>query len=95
MDMLNEIRTFATAWYNLPFTVALLAFLCLSILQVMGLDHDPDADIDIDADANLDYDADTNVDADTDQQPVWCCRITAIFGRWPYSRHNGAVAVVG
>jgi hypothetical protein len=39
-----DLWTFATAWYNIPFTLALLAFLGLSTLQFLGLEHDHDAD---------------------------------------------------
>ena len=62
MNALAESWTFITAWYNLPFTLAVLAFLVLSALQFIGLDHDHDADVH----ANLDHDLDQNLDLDHD-----------------------------
>lgn len=76
MQALAELWTFVTAWYNLPFSLALLIFLALSALQFIGLeqDHDADAelqvdldhDIDLDSDLDLDHDLDVDHDADLD-----------------------------
>lgn len=69
MQPLIELWNFATAWYNLPFTLALLAFLTLSALQFIGLgeDHDTDLDHDLDIDHDLDLDHDFDHDLDVDQ----------------------------
>ncbi len=48
MTILIDLRIFALTGYNLPFTLALLAFLCLSFVQMIGLDQDPDTDLDLD-----------------------------------------------
>jgi membrane protein implicated in regulation of membrane protease activity len=68
MQPLIELWTFATAWYNLPFTLALLAFLGLSALQFIGLGGDQDADLDhdLDMDHELDLDHDLDMDHDLD-----------------------------
>lgn len=78
MQALLELWIFITAWYNLPFTLALLAFLALSALQFLGLDHDHDADaeadlhlevehdLDLDHDLDIDHDLDLDHDADLD-----------------------------
>ena len=70
VNALVELLTFATAWYNLPFTLALLAFLGLSALQFLGFDHghDSDADVhvDLDHDVGLDHDLDLDHDFDID-----------------------------
>jgi membrane protein implicated in regulation of membrane protease activity len=70
VQALTELWTFATAWYNLPFTLALLAFLGLSAVQFIGLeqDHDADADahVDLDHDVSLDHDLDVDHDLDLD-----------------------------
>src|SRR5512136_387047 len=50
------------AWYNLPFSLALLAFLGLSAVQFIGLEQDHDAAAD--ADAHVDLDHDVSVDHD-------------------------------
>jgi len=62
VQALTELWTFATAWYNLPFTLALLAFLGLSAVQFIGLEQDHGAD----ADAHVDLDHDVSVDHDLD-----------------------------
>jgi len=66
VQALSELWTFATAWYNLPFTLALLAFFGLSAMQFIGLeqDHDAAADAGADADAHVDLDHDLSVDHD-------------------------------
>ena len=56
MKALVDLWTFATAWYNIPFTLALLAFLGLSALQFLGLEQDHDADADADVHVDLDHD---------------------------------------
>ncbi|MCK6625998.1 MAG: YqiJ family protein [Anaerolineae bacterium] len=66
MQELSDLWTFVTAWYNLPFSLALLLFLGLSALQFIGLDQDHDADVDADADLDLDHDLDIDHDADLD-----------------------------
>lgn len=68
MQALTDLWTFVTAWYNLPFSLALLAFLGLSALQFVGLeqDHDVDTDVDVDADIDLDIDHDFDLDHDLD-----------------------------
>ena len=62
MQALAELWNFATAWYNLPFSLALLAFLGLSAVQFIGLEQDHDASAD--ADAHVDLDHDVSVDHD-------------------------------
>jgi hypothetical protein len=66
IQALSELWTFITAWYNLPFSLALLAFLALSALQFIGLDqeHDTDAETDLDIDHDLDLDHDVDLDHD-------------------------------
>jgi membrane protein implicated in regulation of membrane protease activity len=68
VQALTELWTFATAWYNLPFTLALLAFLGLSAVQFIGLEQDHDADVDahvdLDHDVSLDHDLDVDHDLD-------------------------------
>ena len=64
MQELLDVWTFATAWYNLPFTLALVAFLGLSALQFIGLDQDHDVEADADADVDLDVDHDLDLDHD-------------------------------
>ncbi len=66
MNALIEWWTFATAWYNLPFTLALLAFLLLSALQFIGLGGDHDADVHVDIDHDVDFDHDLDLDHDLD-----------------------------
>lgn len=66
MQALTELWTFVTAWYNLPFSLALLAFLGLSVLQFIGLGGEHDADADFDHDLDLDHDVDLDHDADLD-----------------------------
>ena len=68
MQALAELWAFATAWYNLPFSLALLAFLGLSAMQFIGLeqDHDTGADVSADADVHVDLDHDVSVDHDLD-----------------------------
>src|SRR5512136_260247 len=50
------------AWYNLPFSLALLAFLGLSAVQFIGLEQDHDAAAD--ADAHIDLGHDVSVEHD-------------------------------
>ncbi len=59
MATLTDLRILALTGYNLPFTLALLAFLCLSFGQLVGLDQEPEADLDLD------------LDVDTDLEPDW------------------------
>ena len=66
MQALAELWTFATAWYNLPFTLALLAFLGLSAVQFIGLEQDHDAAADADAHVDLDHDVSVDHDLDVD-----------------------------
>ncbi len=68
MKIFADLWTFATAWYNFPFTLSLLGFLALSALQFVGLehDHDADADVHVDVDHDLDLDHDLSVDHDMD-----------------------------
>lgn len=68
MQALTELWTFITAWYNLPFSLALLAFLGLAVLQFIGLggEHDADADADLDHDLDLGHDVDLDHDLDID-----------------------------
>ena len=63
MQALAELWNFAIAWYNLPFSLALLAFLGLSAVQFIGLEHDHGA-AGADADAHLDLDHGVSVDHD-------------------------------
>jgi hypothetical protein len=62
MNTLFELWEFMITWYNLPFSLALLAFLGLSLLQFIGLDQDPEADADIDLDHDIDVEADFDHD---------------------------------
>lgn len=66
MQALTELWTFASAWYNLPFTLALLAFLGLSAVQFIGLEQDHDAAADADAHVDLDHDVSVDHDLDVD-----------------------------
>ncbi len=72
MESISELWQFVTAWYNWPFSLALLCFLGLAGLQFLGLgqeqdfDADTDVDLDIDADVDIDVDADVDMDADAD-----------------------------
>jgi len=66
VNTLIDLWTFITAWYNLPFTLALLAFLALSALQFLGLEHSHDTDIHADLDHDLDVDHDLDIDHDLD-----------------------------
>ncbi len=66
MQELTDLWTFITAWYNLPFSLALLAFLGLSVLQFIGLGGEHDADTDFDHDLDLDHDVDLDHDLDLD-----------------------------
>lgn len=68
MQALTELWTFVTAWYNLPFSLALLAFLGLSALQFIGLGGEHDADADLDHDLDLDHEVDLDHDLDIDQE---------------------------
>ncbi len=65
MENLIELRDFVLTWYNLPFTVALFAFLCLSFMQMLGLDQDPDTDVDLDMETDFDSDLDLDWEANT------------------------------
>jgi len=66
VQALAELWNFAIAWYNLPFSLALLAFLGLSAVQFIGLeqDHDAAAGAGADADAHVDLDHDVSMDHD-------------------------------
>lgn len=68
MQILLDFCKFITAWYNLPFTLALLGFLGLSSLQFIGLgqEHDADADADVHVDVDHDISVDHNIDVDHD-----------------------------
>jgi membrane protein implicated in regulation of membrane protease activity len=66
VQALAELWTFATTWYNLPFTLALLAFLGLSAVQFIGLEQDHDAAADADAHVDLDHDVSVDHDLDVD-----------------------------
>jgi len=66
VQALAELWTFAVAWYNLPFTLAILAFLGLSAVQFMGLEQDHDAAADAEADVHVDLDHDMSVEHDLD-----------------------------
>jgi hypothetical protein len=63
---LTDPWTFVTSWYNLPFSLALLAFLGLSALQFVGLGHDHDADVEADAGLDVDHDLDLDHNLDLD-----------------------------
>jgi len=71
MNTLNDVWLFITAWYNLPFTLALLAFLGLSFLQLIGFDQDPEADVDLDYDADVDVDMEADIETDVDDLLGW------------------------
>jgi membrane protein implicated in regulation of membrane protease activity len=65
-----EIIGFLFAWYNLPFTLMLLACLVLAALQWIGLggeqEHEAGADTEVHADLDHDVDADLHADLDHD-----------------------------
>ena len=54
MANLKQLWEFIIAWYNLPFTIALLLFTALAMMQFFGLDQDPEAEFDADLDADAD-----------------------------------------
>jgi membrane protein implicated in regulation of membrane protease activity len=64
VQAIAELWNFAIAWYNLPFSLALLAFLGLSAVQFIGLEHDHDAAADADADVHVDLGHDVSVEHD-------------------------------
>jgi membrane protein implicated in regulation of membrane protease activity len=66
--MLNDLTSFLFAWYNLPFTILLIACIVLAVFQLMGLggDHDSEGEAGVDHDADFDHDADLDHDADVD-----------------------------
>lgn len=64
--MVQNIFTFLTVWYNLPYTLALGLGLMLAALQLFGLNQDHDSDVDADVDADLDVDVDADADLDLD-----------------------------
>jgi membrane protein implicated in regulation of membrane protease activity len=64
--MLNELWTFAFAWYNLPFTFLLGLCLLLAAFQLVGLGVDHEAEADFDGDVDVDTAVDTEVEADAD-----------------------------
>ncbi|MBA3533319.1 MAG: DUF1449 family protein [Ardenticatenales bacterium] len=67
MQPFQDLWAFFWASYNIPFTLSILLFLCLSALQFVGIiDLDGDMDFDVDADADLDVDADADMDGDAD-----------------------------
>lgn len=68
MRTLIEIWSFAIAWYNLPFTLALAAFLGVTVLQFIGLDQDyeAEADLDFELDSDLDLDGEPDFEPDLD-----------------------------
>lgn len=72
MQTVIEFWQFIIAWYNVPFTLSLVAFLGLSGLQFIGLggeqelDIEADVDLDVDLDVDMDLDADIDVDAEVD-----------------------------
>lgn len=61
-----QIWQFLWAWYNLPFSIAILFFLGLSGLQFVGLGQDQEADQDLDMDQDLDLEHDLDLDQDLD-----------------------------
>jgi len=67
--MLSDLTSFLFAWYNLPFTILLIACIVLAIFQLMGLggDHDSEGEAGVDHDADLDHDADVDQDTDLDE----------------------------
>jgi membrane protein implicated in regulation of membrane protease activity len=66
--MLSNLTSFLFAWYNLPFTVMLIACIVLASFQLMGLggDHDSEGEAGVDHDADFGHDADLSHDADLD-----------------------------
>jgi hypothetical protein len=64
--MFQNLWSFLTAWYNLPFTLMLALGAFLAMLQFVGLNHDGDSDADVDADVHLDVHADVHADVDAD-----------------------------
>ena len=66
--MLNNLTSFLFAWYNLPFTVLLIACIVLAVFQLMGLggDHDSEGEAGVEHDADLDHDVDLDHGADLD-----------------------------
>jgi membrane protein implicated in regulation of membrane protease activity len=64
--MLNNVWSFISAWYNLPFTALLALCIVLAGLQLIGLGGEADHDADADAGADLDHDVDLDHDADLD-----------------------------
>jgi membrane protein implicated in regulation of membrane protease activity len=66
--MINNVWSFVSAWYNLPFSILLALCAVLAVLQTVGLggEADSEADADVDAEANADVDTDVDTDADHD-----------------------------
>jgi membrane protein implicated in regulation of membrane protease activity len=67
-NALQSLWSFVSVWHNLPFSLLLMVSVLLSVLQLIGLggDQDADADTDLDADADADMDADAGMDATPD-----------------------------
>src|SRR5437763_16455127 len=74
--MLNELWSFLSAWYNLPYTSLLAISLLLLVVQLLGLGGEPAEDADVavhadvaaggEVDAGADVDADVHADAEVE-----------------------------
>jgi hypothetical protein len=65
-NALGSLWAFVSAPHYLPFSVLLLVSVLLSVLQLIGLGGEQDADADVDADVDADADADADADTSTD-----------------------------
>lgn len=66
MQLLSFLWSFATAWYNLPFTLSLLVCVLLGALQFIGLGQDHDADVHVDVGHDMDLGHDMELSHDVD-----------------------------
>lgn len=69
MQTVIEFWQFIIAWYNVPFTLSLVAFLGLSGLQFIGLGGEQELDVEADVDVDLDMDLAAEADIDVDVEP--------------------------
>lgn len=76
--MLTALWGFVTAWYNLPFSLLLVAALALAAMQLTGLHAEADSEADLDDEADEAADADSEAEA---PRLAWLTQLG--FGRAP------------